>query len=63
MGRRYELDDRDGLLARRRRLTRRLEDFRWERGRGGEMSPERRRLRDAVAKIDQKLRRLKREEA
>lgn len=55
----HETNDRDGLIARRRRLMRRLEDFRWERGCGSKMSPVRRKLRDAVARIDQKLRRLK----
>lgn len=56
--RRYEPNDRDGLLARRRRIVRRLEDFRREKQRG-EMSKEQRTLRDAVARIDRKLRRLK----
>jgi len=57
----HETNNRDGLLARRRRLIRRLEDFGPEKRRGV-VSPEQRKLRNAVAKIDKKLRRLKKNE-
>jgi|GEM_PF-5371061 len=55
--RRYEADNREGLLSRRRRLERRLEDFGPERRRG-EKSVEQKRILEAIKKINKKLRKI-----